>query len=72
MFASDIGAGSWSADLMYDCYDNITFVASGMGEGNGDNFVIVNVNKEVVNFELIALDGDNIHAMGDLEDYDLP
>jgi hypothetical protein len=72
MFAGDIGAGSWSADLMYDCYDNITFVASGMGEGNGDNFVIVNVNKEVVNFELIALDGDNIHAMGDLEDYDLP
>jgi len=73
MFAGDIGAASWSDDLMYDRYENITFIASGMGEGIGDNFVFVDVDKiGVVNFELIALNGNDIHALGNLEDYVLP
>jgi len=58
---------------MYDHYDNITFVASGMGEGDGDNFVFVMVDDDGnVSFELIAINGDDIHALGKLEDYILP
>ena len=73
MFAGDIGAASWSDDFMYDQFDNITLVASGMGEGKGDNFVFVDVDETgKVSFELIALNGDDIHALGNLEDYILP
>jgi hypothetical protein len=73
MFAGDIGAASWSDDFMYDSFDNITFIASGMGEGIGDNFVFVDVDKTgMVSFELIALNGDDIHALGKIEDYILP
>ncbi len=72
MFAGDVGAAAWSADLMYDHYDNITFVASGMGEGVGDNFVFIHVRNGNVSFELISLNTEDIHAMGNLEDYQLP
>ena len=72
MFAGDVGAACWSADLMYDHYDNITFVASGMGEGVGDNFVFIHVHNGDVSFELISLNTEDIHAMGNLEDYLLP
>jgi len=73
MFAGDVGAGNWSDNFMYDHYDNITFVASGMGEGDGDNFVFVMVDDDGnVSFELIAINGDDIHALGKLEDYILP
>lgn len=73
LFAGDVGAASWSADYMYDSYDNITFIASGMGEGDGDNFIIVRVGADkTVDYELIALIGDDIHALGDLTDYTLP
>ncbi|MCD4793745.1 MAG: metallophosphoesterase [Bacteroidales bacterium] len=72
MFAGDVGAAYWSDDFMYDCYDNITFIASGMGEGIGDNFIIVSVDeyKNVTN-KLIALQGD-INSLGNIEDYVLP
>lgn len=72
MFAGDLGAGSWSDNFMYDHYDNITFIASGMGEGNGDNFVIVKVGKENISFELIALNENEVHSLGDFKDYMLP
>ncbi len=72
MFAGDIGAASWSDDFMYDNYDNITFVASGMGEGTGDNFIIVNVNEyKKTDIKLIALQGD-INSLGNIEDFILP
>ena len=73
MFAGDIGAASWSDDFMFDNYDNITFIASGMGEGIGDNFIITTVwDNGEVDYKLIAIDGDDIHALGRLEDYNLP
>lgn len=46
MFAGDLGAGSWARDFYYDHYDNITFMATGMGDGKGDNYVILNVAKD--------------------------
>lgn len=73
MFAGDIGAAHWSDDAMYDHYDNITFIATGMGEGVGDNFVFIDVDETgKVSFELISLNEDDIHAMGNIEDYQVP
>jgi hypothetical protein len=69
--AGDIGAGNWSGDVLYDNYDNITFVATGMGEGDGDNFVVVNEQLGTgISFDLICLE-DDINCMGSLESYDV-
>ena len=73
MFAGDLGAAYWSDDAMYDQFDNITLIATGMGEGDGDNFVFIDVDKSgETSFEMIALSGDDIHAMGNIEDYRVP
>jgi hypothetical protein len=32
MFCGDLGAVSSSSDVMYDNYDNISFIGSGMGD----------------------------------------
>jgi len=73
MFAGDVGAASWSANYMYDKYDNITLIASGMGEGFGDNFLIVNVmTNNTVEYRLISLNCEDINCLGKLEDYTLP
>ena len=70
MFAGDVGAGSWASDVVYDHYDNIRFIASGMGEGPGDNFVVVNINTDKsVSYDLICLNDPNIHCLGNLTDY---
>ncbi len=72
MFAGDVGAGSWAADFMYDRYGNISFIASGMGEGEGDNFVVSNVYKDKsVSYDLICLNNPVLHCFGDLTDYRL-
>jgi predicted MPP superfamily phosphohydrolase len=73
MFAGDMGAAGWSDIYMYDVYQNITFIGSGMGYGVGDNIVIIHALADgSVNYELIALNGDDIHALGKLEDYVVP
>ena len=73
MFAGDVGAASWSADFMYDRYDNITLIASGMGEGTGDNFIIVDVlNDKTVEYRLVPLNCEDIHCLGKLEEFVLP
>lgn len=56
---------------MYHQYDNIHLIASGMGEGIGDNFLIVKVDSnKTVDFELIPL--NDSEDLGNLEDYKLP
>ena len=73
MFAGDMGAVSWSDNYMYDTIQNITFIASGMGDEDDDNIVIVNVSIEgIIDYDLIAINGDDINALGELEDYILP
>jgi len=69
MFAGDLGAG-WSSEVSYDRYHNITFIASGMGELERDNFVVVNVDSDnVVNYDLICLNGPELFCLGELTDY---
>jgi len=73
MFAGDVGAFSSGSEFMYHAYDNITFVASGMGSETRDNFVIVDVREDkTVEFRLVALNDSNTSALGRLEDYQLP
>ncbi len=57
VFGGDLGGASWSSDIMFDNMDNITYLAGGMGEGNGDNFVVVNVKPDKnIEYDLICLD----------------
>jgi len=73
MIAGDIGAHNNGVGFMYHKYDNITLIASGMGGGQRDNIVIINVySDKSISYELIALNGKDIHALGKLEDYRLP
>ncbi|MBN1415844.1 MAG: metallophosphoesterase [Bacteroidales bacterium] len=72
MFAGDVGAFNNGNEYMYHHYDNITLIASGMGGEVRDNFVIVDVKADkTISFRLIALNGDDINALGRLEDYKL-
>jgi hypothetical protein len=73
MFAGDLGAGNWTDNFMYDTYDNITLIATGMGSDEGDNFIFITVDSVgKVSFELISLFDEDIHALGKLEGYVLP
>ncbi len=69
-FAGDIGAAYWSSDFMYDSYDNITLIASGMGETDGENFVIVrkSENKEVT-VDLFCIEPNPTTCFGSLTEY---
>jgi len=69
MFAGDLGA-SWSSDVTYDKYDNITLIATGMGDSDGENFVVVNVDSnKSISYDLICLSDSNLNCLGDLTDY---
>ena len=58
---------------MYDQYDNITLIASGMGGNVRDNIIIIDVHEDAsVSYRLIALNGSNHNALGELMDYELP
>tara|TARA_B100001059_G_C17789377_1_gene559157 strand:- start:123 stop:1016 length:894 start_codon:yes stop_codon:yes gene_type:complete len=73
MFAGDVGAFDTGSEFMYHSYDNITFIASGMGGESRDNIVFVDVlDDKTVSFRLIALNGDDMSSLGKLEDYILP
>lgn len=70
MFAGDVGARNWSHDFMYDSYDNISLVASGMGDGIGDNFVVINVDAQKnVKYDLICLNDSVLNCFGQLTDF---
>lgn len=69
MFAGDLGA-SWSNNITYDHYENITLIATGMGDPDGENFIVVNVddNKQVT-YDLVCLSDTNLFCLGELTDY---
>lgn len=74
MCAGDVGAiNGWLFDpYMYYQYDNMTFIASGMGNGVSDNIVIIEVmSDKSLRYRLYALNGDDPDALGKLEDYKL-
>lgn len=71
-FAGDMGAASWSDNFMYDSFDNIELICSGMGEEDGDNFIVVNIDSEKkINYDLICLNDSSMNCFGNLKDYKL-
>ena len=72
MFAGDLGAGWWSDDVMYYHFSNKTFIASGMGEGIGDNYIIVNSwSDQRLTFDIVPLIPADTFLLGDLEDHSI-
>jgi len=71
LYAGDLGATTAVSFVMYDHYDNITLIASGMGGGVNDNIIITNVYEDSVYYDLVAINGDNPNALGELTDYSL-
>ena len=54
-FSGDIGASPNRSELFYTKYSNVTFVATGMGGGVRDNFLIVSVTKDAVKISFVPL-----------------
>jgi len=71
LFAGDLGCTSVVTPFMYYKYDNITLIASGMGGGGEDNFIIIDVYSDTIDYNLIAINGDDINALGELTDFSL-
>lgn len=72
MFAGDVGGGSWASNFMYDNYQNMTFIASGMGNHVNDNFVIVNVSEnKQISYDVVCINEDEYDCLGDIEQYDV-
>lgn len=70
MFAGDVGAFSDDEGCMYYEDQNLTFIASGMGNESTDNFIVADVHFDnTVTFRLIALNKGDIDALGGLNDY---
>ena len=71
-FSGDVGATSVASPYAYHHYDNVHLVASGMGHGTDDNFLIVEVYPNgSVYINLIALQGEP-DRFGDIREYELP
>lgn len=69
MFAGDLGA-TWSTGVTFDRFNNIKLIASGMGDQNGENIIVVNVDSnKSVNYDLIYLSDTNLSCLGELTDY---
>ena len=72
LFAGDVGAKKRREEYMYYSCHNLTFIASGMGAGKRDNMIVIDVKKDKsVDYQLIALNDNNVNKLGDLKDYRL-
>ena len=70
VYAGDIGAFPNGCSIMYEELGNVSLIASGMGGGISDNIVITNVyDTGEIDFEIIALNGDDRSKLGEIEDY---
>jgi len=69
VIAGDVGV-SWAMSLFYDEYENIRFVASGMGGAEEENFTVFHVRGESVQITAYRLDGQPL-KLGAVQAYDL-
>ncbi len=67
IFAGDLGATTEVSSIMYDTFDNITLIASGMGSYTKDNIIIADVMEDTVVFRVISLSENK--KFGTLEEY---
>ncbi len=71
VYAGDLGCTNSVTPFMYHHFDNITLIGSGMGGGVRDNIVVTEVNGNSVYYNLIAINGDDPKALGELTDFSL-
>jgi len=70
LFAGDTGAFPLGREILYHAYDNIHLIASGMGGGERDNYVLVKVSEDrSVTLQVIALNGDDPYFLGCAKDH---
>lgn len=68
--AGDVGAFPDRKAVFYGRDGNLHFIASGMGGGVNDNILVVDAFADgSVVFDLIAINGDDLAALGDLGDW---
>ena len=72
-FAGDIGCTDLVSPYMYYKEDNVHLIASGMGNGKNDNFVIVEIDEnDQVKLKLIGLHNKLFNELINLDNYQLP
>lgn len=71
VYAGDLGATDQVSTFMYHSFDNITLIGSGMGGGIRDNIIITEVYEDSVYYNLVAINGNNPKALGELTDFSL-
>lgn len=71
VYAGDLGCTNQVSPFMFDNFNNITLIGSGMGGGVRDNIIITDVYEDSVHYNLIALNGNNPNALGEIYDYDI-
>ena len=67
VFAGDVGARPDSVPAFYDTWGHVTLIASGMGEVNEENGLLVTVQGSSLSFRLIPL--DPARELTNLEDF---
>ena len=71
IYAGDLGCTNAVSPFMYDHFDNIRLIGSGMGGGVRDNIIITDVYNDSVYYHLVAINGDDQNALGEIYDYSI-
>lgn len=71
IYAGDLGCTNAVSPFMYHHFDNITLIGSGMGGGVRDNIIITNVYNDSVYYDLVAINGSDPNALGEIYDFSL-
>lgn len=69
IIAGDVGM-LWAMPLFYDEYENVRFMASGMGGNEEENFLVFHVLEDNVQIKAYRLDGRHLN-LGTVEAYNL-
>jgi hypothetical protein len=73
LIAGDAGVFPNGLSVMYHEYKNIHYIASGMGGGSRDNYLVFKVRWDgSVDIQVMALNGDDLHALGRARDNQVP
>ena len=68
MFSGDVGAFDNGSEYMYDSYKNISLIATGMGGGARDNYILAKRNDDdTVDLQIVFLNEDRVEDLKTIE-----